>query len=190
MPSHGRGPRALAAPRDGHPTFFFTLVTGPRRSLSSKLSDTRVYEPFIRARLGNHNTSRRASRQRCSPRRSTNLVSVCARESECVCERKRGRVGEGGGGRPTQLPETVTQPCHLKALNISTNLCTFQPRFAHISTKICIFQPSFAHFNVYFNQALHIPTYISTTLCTHQVALFHSLAAAAATLFGLKGSRS
>ena len=25
--------------------FFFTLVTGPRRSLSLKLSDTRVYEP-------------------------------------------------------------------------------------------------------------------------------------------------
>ena len=25
--------------------FFFTLVTGPRRSLSLKLSETRVYEP-------------------------------------------------------------------------------------------------------------------------------------------------
>ena len=25
--------------------FFFTLVTGPRRSLSLKLSDTKVYEP-------------------------------------------------------------------------------------------------------------------------------------------------
>ena len=32
--------------------FFFTLVTGPRRYLSLKLSDTRVYEPQIRARLG------------------------------------------------------------------------------------------------------------------------------------------
>ena len=32
--------------------FFFTLVTGPRRSLILKLSDTRVYEPQIRARLG------------------------------------------------------------------------------------------------------------------------------------------
>ena len=31
--------------------FFFTLVTGPRRSLSLELSDTRVYEPQIRARL-------------------------------------------------------------------------------------------------------------------------------------------
>ena len=29
--------------------FFFTLVTGPRRSLSLKLSDIRVYEPQIRA---------------------------------------------------------------------------------------------------------------------------------------------
>ena len=32
--------------------FVFTLVTGPRRSLNLKLSDTRVYEPQIRARLG------------------------------------------------------------------------------------------------------------------------------------------
>ena len=32
--------------------FFFTLVTGPRRSLRLKLSDARVYEPQIRARLG------------------------------------------------------------------------------------------------------------------------------------------
>ena len=32
--------------------FFFTLITGPRRSLSLKLGDTRVYEPYIRARLG------------------------------------------------------------------------------------------------------------------------------------------
>ena len=32
--------------------FFFTHVTGPRRSLSLKLSDTRVYEPQMRARLG------------------------------------------------------------------------------------------------------------------------------------------
>jgi len=32
--------------------FFCTLVIGPRRSLSLQLSDTRVYEPQIRARLG------------------------------------------------------------------------------------------------------------------------------------------
>ena len=37
--------------------FFFTLVTGPRRSLRLKLSDTKVYEPQIRARFGNHNTT-------------------------------------------------------------------------------------------------------------------------------------
>ena len=33
------------------------FVTGPRTSVSLKLSDTRVYEFWIRARLGNHNTS-------------------------------------------------------------------------------------------------------------------------------------
>ena len=32
--------------------FFFTLVTGPRRSLSLKLSDTRFYEPQIRPMIG------------------------------------------------------------------------------------------------------------------------------------------
>jgi len=33
-------------------SLFFILVTGPRSSVSLKLSDTRVYEPQIRARLG------------------------------------------------------------------------------------------------------------------------------------------
>ena len=32
--------------------FFITLVTGPRWSLNIKLSDTMVYEPQIRTRLG------------------------------------------------------------------------------------------------------------------------------------------
>ena len=31
--------------------FFLALVTGPRRSLSLKLSETRVYEPQIRAQV-------------------------------------------------------------------------------------------------------------------------------------------
>jgi len=35
----------------GPGVFFFTLVTGPRRSLSLELSDTRIYAPQIRARL-------------------------------------------------------------------------------------------------------------------------------------------
>ena len=42
--------------------FFFTLVTGPGRSLSLKLSDARVYEPQIRARLGT--TTHSAGRSR------------------------------------------------------------------------------------------------------------------------------
>jgi len=47
----GRGGRCPAGPR----VFFFfsfTLVTGPSRSLSLKLRHTRVYEPYIRTRLG------------------------------------------------------------------------------------------------------------------------------------------
>ena len=42
--------RGLRARRAGHreDPVFFTLVTGPRRSLSLKLSDTRVYEPQLK----------------------------------------------------------------------------------------------------------------------------------------------
>ena len=49
---------ALEAPRhldrtfEKYRDFFFALVTGPRRSLRLKLSDTRVYEPQKRTRLG------------------------------------------------------------------------------------------------------------------------------------------
>jgi len=35
--------------------FFFTLVTGPRRSLGLRLGDTRVYEPQIRGALAVRN---------------------------------------------------------------------------------------------------------------------------------------
>jgi len=50
-------PASLSAGREARraDVFFFlsfTLVTGPRRSLMLKLSDTRVYEPQIRALLG------------------------------------------------------------------------------------------------------------------------------------------
>ena len=38
--------------------FFFTLVTGPRRSLSLKLRGTRVYEPQIRAHLESERSTR------------------------------------------------------------------------------------------------------------------------------------
>ena len=56
-------PRGTPAPETRNPEpevllrlFFFTLGTGPSRSLGLKLSDIRVYEPQMRARLGNHNT--------------------------------------------------------------------------------------------------------------------------------------
>jgi len=45
--------------------FFFTLVTGPRRSWSLKLSDERVYESQIRARLGT--TAHVSQMTRCFP---------------------------------------------------------------------------------------------------------------------------
>ena len=45
-------PRTKQGGRNTLLSLFFTLVTGPRRSLSLTLSDKRVYEPQIRARLG------------------------------------------------------------------------------------------------------------------------------------------
>ena len=49
----GLGKRLQVCLHGGVQCFFFTLVTGPRRALSLKLSDARVYEPEIRTRLVN-----------------------------------------------------------------------------------------------------------------------------------------
>ena len=67
--------------------FFFTLVTGPRRSLSLKLSDTRVYEPYIRARLGTTGGRwRGAGAAVCAhDGRVCVCVFVYVRERVCVC---------------------------------------------------------------------------------------------------------
>jgi len=48
--SHEPAPQTLLLLR--YSRYRPTLVTGPRRPLILKLSDTRVYEPHIRARLG------------------------------------------------------------------------------------------------------------------------------------------
>ena len=59
MASRNQNPQPL------NPSFVFTLVTGPRRSLSLKLSDTRVYEPQMRA---NRTWPLRPSGARCNLR--------------------------------------------------------------------------------------------------------------------------
>jgi len=63
--SLARSSSARSRPRFFFSFFFFTLVAGPRRSLNLKLSDTRVYEPEIRARLG---TASPSSSARSRPR--------------------------------------------------------------------------------------------------------------------------
>ena len=52
--SQNRGERNPRSPPCGASLLFFLLYsrTGPRRALSLKLSDTRVYEPEKRTRLG------------------------------------------------------------------------------------------------------------------------------------------
>jgi len=54
--AHHEQPHASRLPvgylRDAPQPLLFTLVAGPRRSLSLKLSDTKVFAPQIRARLG------------------------------------------------------------------------------------------------------------------------------------------
>jgi len=68
----GSTPLHIAAGRGDYKVlFFFTLVTGLRRSLSLKLSDTTVYEPQIRARLplqGGEDSSVSGSRRRSKGR--------------------------------------------------------------------------------------------------------------------------
>jgi len=66
--------------------FFFTLDTGPRRSLRLKLSDTRVYAPQIRARLG-------TTAHFCQG--GTDLVGAHGLGDEA----ERGVIVGGGGGR-------------------------------------------------------------------------------------------
>jgi len=57
--------RTIQAPIPALVFFFFTLGTGPRRSLGLKPSDARVYEPQIRARLGTtaHSNAGEAARE-------------------------------------------------------------------------------------------------------------------------------
>jgi len=71
--------------------FFFTLVTGPRRSLSLKLTDSRVYEPQIRARLGTTAHFDLSVERRRSGRRSRDHLSVWIHSTDlCLCVRRRG----------------------------------------------------------------------------------------------------
>jgi len=79
--------------------FFFTLVTGPRRSLSMKLSDTRVYEPQIRARLPGENSDGQVPPAQI-PVLTALYVPTLLLSLDLVDFRKQG-VGAGGKlGRP------------------------------------------------------------------------------------------
>ena len=64
--------------------FFFTLVTGPGRSSGLKLSDTRVYEPQIRARLGTTTADVDAVGKRLCAIVECACVSLCMCVSVCV----------------------------------------------------------------------------------------------------------
>ena len=57
----------LRTPHTPNFFFIFTLVTGPRRSLSLKLSDTRVYEPQIRVAVPGNRASVAVPRQTIRP---------------------------------------------------------------------------------------------------------------------------
>ena len=53
--------------------FFFTLVTGPGRPLSLKLSDTRVYAPQI----GSHRPQQAPAQRASFPRRAGVRADLC-----------------------------------------------------------------------------------------------------------------
>jgi len=66
--------------------FFFTLVTGPIRSLSLELSDTRVYEPQIHRAFEVKQCKKRLARRGFIKKRAQRFV-------ERACEmKKRARV--------------------------------------------------------------------------------------------------
>ena len=68
--------------------FCFTLVTGPRRSLSLNLSDTGVYEPQMRARLGTRNPDPHFSIFKLGP----GLSTASSRGSPVNLPRHRGHA--------------------------------------------------------------------------------------------------
>ena len=88
-------------PHRGTFFFFFTLVTVPRRSLSLKLSDTNVYEPQIRARLG---TTAHFYQ-----------TYICHIRSTAVCYPKR------------QTPNPTSQPLHPVVESASSRYQTPNP---------------------------------------------------------------
>jgi len=75
-----------------HFFFFLTLVTGPRRSFGLKLSDTRVYEPQKRARLGT----------------TTHFCEVVVLKLRALP--RPPRRGGGVGGSPSQPPSPPPPP--------------------------------------------------------------------------------
>jgi len=79
--------------RSGQIFFFFTLVTGPRRSLSLQLSDTRVYEPRTRARLRYTATRRRRQTARPSAPRSRPNANTSTRSFFLIFIVQRFRGG-------------------------------------------------------------------------------------------------
>ena len=80
--------------------FFFTLVTGTRRSLSLKLSDTRVYEPQIRVRLGT--TEQPLYRNVQWWLTTLQLTCWLCGTRPSTLERARNRCNQMGEAKPTE----------------------------------------------------------------------------------------
>ena len=104
--------------------FFFTLVTGPRRSLSLKLSDTRVYEPQTRA--WNPVTPKPACRVACvgvaSPRMQRFTPSYCGGCSKVDIKLPGKGNSNSHGARPVHLIITMIQWIRTCRMSIQNSL--------------------------------------------------------------------
>jgi len=100
--------------------FFFTRVTGPRRSMRLKLCDTRVYEPQIRALLGSWSATTGASSAAPAPA-TTRLV-------------KRILVKHTPAGRAT----TATTRRATRARSWPSSRKARAPRAARAAPQVCL----------------------------------------------------
>ena len=104
-------------------SLFFTLVTGPRRSLGLQLSDARVYEPQIRARLqvlsaGAWTSTEPAAELRLVTEKGT---PVCALGTIAGCD------GAGGISGTPPVPPLHHQSKHHPTPLHSPRVCNTMP---------------------------------------------------------------
>ena len=143
----------LVSPRNS--LFFFTLVTGPRRSLRLKRSDKRVYEPQIRARLGTtpkhetrntkHETrnttlkTRNTKHETRDTRHETRNPKLDTRNSECGTRNPKPVTRNSEFGTRSPKPELTRQGMEGRWRTRSSSTWLTTPRSLAATTPPVVF---------------------------------------------------